>query len=264
MRTLLIVDDEVLIAEGLRGMLAREFDGRLDVLCRYSGAAALQEAKERPIDILLTDINMPGITGLELHRSVQTLYPGCLAVYLTGYSDFDYARTALDQRAFAYILKGEGDDVVVSTVERALERLEAAEPAAGPGEKTAEGDAAAREENRERVAFLQEYITGHLNEELPLKRLAEVCHLHPVYLSRIFKETAGITVGDYINAARRKRAEDLLKNSRLTVLEISRETGFATDNYFCRWFKKKTGMSPEHYRRQNRQERDGAETERRR
>ena len=228
MRTLLIVDDEVLIAEGLRGMLAREFDGRLDVLCRYSGAAALQEAKERPIDILLTDINMPGITGLELHRSVQTLYPGCLAVYLTGYSDFDYARTALDQRAFAYILKGEGDDVVVSTVERALERLEAAEPAAGPGEKT------------------------------------EVSHLHPVYLSRIFKETAGITVGDYINAARRKRAEDLLKNSRLTVLEISRETGFATDNYFCRWFKKKTGMSPDHYRRQNRQERDGAETERRR
>ena len=248
MRTLLIVDDELLIADGLRDMLAQAFDGRLDVLCRYSAAVALQEVKEHPVDILLTDINMPGISGLELHRSVQELCPECRVIYLTGYSDFEYARTALDQRAFAYILKGEGDDVVISTVERALERSGAVQASAE--ERPADGEGSTSEENQERVGFLRDYIMSHLNEDLSLKRLADACHLHPVYLSRIFKETAGITVGDYINRARQEQAENLLKNSRLTVLEISREMGFATDNYFCRWFRKRTGMSPHHYREQ--------------
>ena len=251
MQTLLIVDDELLIADGLCSMLSEAFSGRLNVICRYSAAAALQVAEESPIDILLTDINMPNVSGLELHRSVQAVHPNCLVVYLTGYSDFDYARTALDQRAFAYILKGEGDDVVISTVERALKRLAdtsliTEEPAAG------EPDSTAGDEGHDRIRFLQEYILSHLNEDLSLNRLAEYSHLHPVYLSRVFKEITGITVGDFINQARQEKAENLLRNSRLTVLEISREMGFATDNYFCRWFRKRTGLSPHRYRQENR------------
>ena len=250
MRTLLIVDDELLIAEGLRSMLAEAFDGRLEVACRYSASEALQEAEKHPIDILLTDINMPGMSGLDLHRSLLEVCPGCLVIYLTGYSDFEYARTALDQRAFAYILKGEGDDIVISTVERALERIEIIPVSEKREEKPIHDDGPVPEENPERIGFLQEYITSHLNEDLSLKRLSEVCHLHPVYLSRVFKENAGITVGDFINRARTVRAKELLRNSHMTVLEVSMEMGFATDNYFCRWFKKRTGMSPQHFRGQ--------------
>ena len=71
MRTLLIVDDEMLIADGLREMLAKAFEGRLNVLCRYSAAGALQAAEEVPVDVLLTDINIPNMSGLELQRAVQ-------------------------------------------------------------------------------------------------------------------------------------------------------------------------------------------------
>ena len=59
MKTLLIVDDEVLLAEGLRAMLADAFRGRLQVLRSYSAAQALEIAENTHIDILLTDINMP-------------------------------------------------------------------------------------------------------------------------------------------------------------------------------------------------------------
>ncbi|MBP3720332.1 MAG: helix-turn-helix domain-containing protein [Clostridia bacterium] len=267
MRTLLIVDDEMLIADGLRDMLAKAFEGRLNVLCRYSAAGALQAAEEVPVDVLLTDINMPNMSGLELQRAVQEKYPACLAVYLTGYSDFEYARTALEQHAYAYILKGEGDDVVISTVERALAQAEAAgrsaagaaEEKGGSGEedpagkKTGEENTGAGgEESRGLIRSLQEYIRTHLNENLSLDRLAELSHFHPAYLSRMFKETTGMTVGDFINRTRQEKAESLLTGSRLTVLEISREMGFATDNYFCRWFRKRTGMSPHHYREKHR------------
>ena len=246
MRTLLIVDDELLIADGLCELLARSFSGRLNVLCRYSAAAALQVAQEQPVDILLTDINMPNVSGLELHRSVQALRPSCLVIYLTGYSDFEYARTALDQHAYAYILKGEGDDVVISIVQQALNQL------AGPEKEEIPPAREPEEDGKDRIRFLQEYILDHLSEDLSLNRLAEFSHLHPGYLSRGFKALTGMTVGDFINRARLEKVKTLLENSRLTVLEISRELGFATDNYFCRWFRKQTGMSPHQYREKNR------------
>ena len=255
MRTLLIVDDERLLADGLCGLLATAFSGRLNVICRYSAAAALEAAADLPVDILLTDINMPNMSGLDLHRSVQALHPSCQVIYLTGYSDFDYARTALEQHAFAYILKGEGDDIVISAVEQALKQLGDTNRETLPARENppaGEPDGSAGDEGQSRIRSLREYIMDHLNEDLSLNRLAEFSHLHPVYLSRIFKEITGITVGDFINQARLEKAKDLLQGSRMTVLEISREMGFATDNYFCRWFKKRTGMSPHRYRERNR------------
>ena len=242
MRTLLIVDDEMLIANGLHDMISKAFDGRLRVLCCYSAASALEAAGRERIDLLLTDINMPGTTGLELHRLIRERHPDCWVIYLTGYSDFEYARTALEQQAFAFLLKGEGDDVVVQTLERALKKTD-------EEDQTEETEPEANAENKNRIELVQDYIANHLNEDLSLNRLSEVCHFHPVYLSRVFKEALGVTIGEYINLARLKKAKDLLMNSRLTVLEISREMGFTTDNYFCRWFRKSTGMSPHQYRR---------------
>ena len=59
MKNLLIVDDEVLLAEGLHDTLAEAFVGRLQVFCCYSAERALEIADNVQIDILLTDINMP-------------------------------------------------------------------------------------------------------------------------------------------------------------------------------------------------------------
>ena len=215
MQTLLIVDDEVLIAQGLHAMLAQAFAGRLQVLCCYSAAQALDIAEQTRVDILLTDINMPDISGLELHEKLMRKHPDCQVIYLTGYSDFEYARKALDQHAFAYVLKGEGDDFVISTVERAMKK-----------EAPASASAAQPEKETEWIQALHTYIHAHLNED----------------------ENTGMTLSDYINQCRQEQAEQLLRNSRMTVLEISRLMGFATDNYFCRWFRKRTGISPHSFR----------------
>ena len=236
MRTLLIVDDEVMIADGLHAMLTEAFAGRLRVLRCYSAAQALETARHEPVDILLTDINMPDASGLELHKAFAEKQPDCRVIYLTGYSDFEYARKALDQHAFAYVLKGEGDDFVISTVERAM------------GDEPEQARPAPEETGADWMPRLHEYIRAHLNEDLSLNRLAEYCHFHPVYLSRIYKETTGETLSDFINQARQEQAEHLLRNTRMTVLEISRLMGFATDNYFCRWFRKRVGVSPHAYR----------------
>ncbi|MBQ7486729.1 MAG: response regulator [Clostridia bacterium] len=243
MRTLLIVDDEMLLADGLRAMLAEEFPGRLTVLCCYSAEQALSIAGEQTIDILLTDINMPDCSGLELHKRISAINPDCRVIYLTGYSEFEYARTALDQRAFAYVLKGEGDEFVISTIERALSEPDPVPPE--PQDASAEADS---DRSPDWLMELHSYIMDHLNDDLSLNTLADFCHFHPVYLSHVYKEETGTTLSDYINRVRIEEAESLLLTSRMTVLEISRQMGFASDNYFCRWFRKQTGMSPQTYR----------------
>ncbi len=124
MESLLIVDDEVIIADGLYHMLQEVFQDRLEVRRCYSCDEACAVMNRNRVDILLTDIEMPGASGLELHRMVRERWPMTCVIYLTGYSDFDYARRALKQRAFAYVLKSEGDQVLISTVERAVENLQ--------------------------------------------------------------------------------------------------------------------------------------------
>ena len=243
MKTLLIVDDEVLMAEGLRDVLREAFEGRLNVLSCCSAKEALAIAGASPVDILLTDINMPDTSGLELHEAVRRMLPDCAVIYLTGYSEFEYARHALDQRAFAYILKGEGDERVIDVVGRALEKLE---------EGRAELPEPDGEAVPEWVPALHGYISEHLDGDLSLNRLAEYCHFHPVYLSRAYKEITNATLSDTINQARQERAEQLLRRSDYSVHEISVRTGFATDNYFCRWFRKRLGMSPHTYRERER------------
>ena len=245
MKTLLIVDDEVLLAEGLRTVLSRTFSGRLDVLCCYSAESAMKISENTRIDILLTDINMPGCSGLSLHEQLAARQGSCRVIYLTGYSEFEYARQALDQQAFAYILKGEGDEKVIDTVERAMAVQEL------PPEK-----ADVPTDTGDWLLSLRTYIQTHLSEDLSLNQLAEHCHFHPVYLSRVFKEATGETLSEYINHVKQKRAEELLRASDLSVLEISRITGFATDNYFCRWFRKRAGVTPQAYRTRSRKGRD--------
>ena len=241
MKQILIVDDEILIADTLQEMLARATAGRARVQVCYSGAEALGIMRAQPVDVLMTDINMPDCSGLQLHSRVMALQPDCRVIYLTGYSEFEYARQALDQRAFAYVLKGEGDDMILRTVNRAL----GDEPDASPAE-----DPPAPQESAGMpwIPELMGYIEAHIAQDLSLQQLAETMHFHPVYLARAFKEATGTTVGEYIATVRLERAKALLSGSRLPLQEVALRTGFTSTNYFCRWFNKEMHMTPKTYR----------------
>jgi len=123
MMSLLVVDDEVIIAEGLYQMLQETFQDELLVMRCNSFFEAQRILEANRIDILMTDIEMPDMTGLELHKWVNGRFPLVRVIYLTGYSDFGYARQALQQQAIAYVLKSEGDQVIVEAVRRAIQSL---------------------------------------------------------------------------------------------------------------------------------------------
>ena len=82
-----------------------------------------------------------------------------------------------------------------------------------------------------------------------LGELAALSGLGRTYFSFVFKEVTGIRLRDYLIQARINKAKDLLKNAELKVKEIAYQVGFRSPDYFCRIFRKKTGISPTEWRK---------------
>ncbi len=88
----MIVEDEYLVRQGIASLVNYEQFGMQVIAQAENGIEAWQKFQENPADIMLTDINMPQMNGLELAKLVRDQAPKCHIVFLTGYDDFDYAR----------------------------------------------------------------------------------------------------------------------------------------------------------------------------
>ncbi len=126
MYRLLIADDEPIIVDGLCELFVEDdaSEREFDVFRAYNGAEAARVLRQQRIDVLLTDIQMPGHTGLELLRTAKKLWPRCKVILLTGYNDFEYIQDAIRGGSLDYVLKTEGDEKIVEAVERACLELD--------------------------------------------------------------------------------------------------------------------------------------------
>lgn len=158
MYRLLIVDDEPIIVEGLSELFLQS-DYPLEVYQAFDGMEALAIARKLRIDILLTDIEMPEMNGIELQKEVLRLWPRCKSIFLTGYNEFDYIQSSIRGGAIDYVLKTEGDDPIVSSIEKALRVIEE--------EVTYEGLIANARSSLKLAlpALRKEYLTGLLEGE---------------------------------------------------------------------------------------------------
>ncbi|CAI6077252.1 response regulator transcription factor [Cohnella sp. JJ-181] len=123
MYRLLIVDDEEMITDGLYETL-NGCDLGLDLCKAYSGREALQWLQRTRVDIVLSDIRMPGIDGMQLLSMIGRNWPHCRVIFLTGYSDFDAVYQAIQTPGVQYLLKSEGYPKVIQAVGAAVAELD--------------------------------------------------------------------------------------------------------------------------------------------
>lgn len=118
MARILIVDDDDVIRDTLFELLSLEYS------CETAGTAegALTKLEAEPFDVVITDISMPGLSGMELLKRVLQLYPGTPVIMISGLSDEEQAQSLINLGAFDYLLKPFRLEVVEESVKRAIEQ----------------------------------------------------------------------------------------------------------------------------------------------
>lgn len=123
MYTVLLADDETGVLETLRSSVSWHILGVDNVLTAQDGKKALEIIESRRVDLLITDIRMPHMDGLELIRNVRSLYPDIHCILLTAYSEFSYAKEAISLGVENYLLKPVSKEEVIQTVTKALDNI---------------------------------------------------------------------------------------------------------------------------------------------
>ncbi|MDR9855487.1 response regulator [Paenibacillus sp. VCA1] len=124
MYRLLIIDDEDVIVDGMADLFQEQVDMELEVYRAYNVLEAIDWLKQTKIDIVLSDIQMPGITGLQLQQRIMELWPRCKVIFLTGYNEFTFIHEAMRNGSFDFVLKTETDETIIGSVKKAIAKLD--------------------------------------------------------------------------------------------------------------------------------------------
>ena len=242
---ILAVEDEAAIRENIVKKLGEAHPGFEVAAQAHNGAAALEILKGRAIDLLVTDIRMAVMDGLELVESVYYNYPEMKMIIVSGYNDFEYARRAMPFGVSAFLLKPVDGAELKNALSRVYDRLR--DDDSGPwAEQPSLPEKEARVQLAESAA---EYYRANYAKHPVLEQVAERLHVSPTYLGRAFKDHFGVSPSKYLFDLIMNQARKILdERPELMVKEIASILGYDDQCYFSRAFKKLTGASPLEYR----------------
>lgn len=233
---ILIADDEETVLHTLKHMIPWD-KLPLELAGTATNGQELYEMiqKMRP-QIVLTDIVMPKMTGLEVAEKVIRLYPEIHVILTSAYADFQYARSALklglDDLIPKPIIRSELYDALVRACRSFGDMESQAEEKADPV-----------------IRKVEEYVLVHYGEKCSLADVADSVYMNPSYFSRFFKKETGKNFSEYLTDVRLDAAKRLLQQGEHNVNEIAEITGFGSGKYFSKIFRERTGLSPTEYRR---------------
>jgi two-component system response regulator YesN len=125
MYRVLIVDDEPFVVDWVSNLLEGQTEPELDICRAYSGQMAIDWFKRTKIDIIITDMNMPEMNGIELVNKVHSNWPHCKVIILTAHAEFDYAYFAIKNNVVGFVLKNKDDQSILNEISKATKLLDA-------------------------------------------------------------------------------------------------------------------------------------------
>jgi two-component system response regulator YesN len=228
---LLIADDE----ENARNGLARYVEANSRVVGKVYVAGDGQEALDAILrhhpDVVVIDVRMPLMSGLDVIREAQRAGVSPNVIVLSGYDEFRYAQQAIRLGVSDYLLKPFRPTDLLPMIERLA--------GAGDGER-----------RHGLVHMACDYIDEHYMEDLSLKVVAGYVGITPTYLSTLFTQCLGQGFVSRLNAVRVQRACAYLRDRRMKTYEVAFKVGFHDEKYFTKVFKKVMGVAPAQYRKE--------------
>jgi two-component system response regulator YesN len=239
--TFVVAEDE----ERMRDYLARkttELDRNFECVGTAADGEEAVELVERHLpDLLITDIKMPVLGGLELVERIRRMNPDLRILIVSGYSEFEYARRAIELGVDDYILKPIDFEKLREILRRIRIRLEAS-----AGSIDAEfglDRIGAREE--ELAKAVEVFLQENYRQPYSLERLAASFNCKPAYLLRLYRKITGNTPTQDLIRLRIEKAKRLLAgHPHLEIKQVAAAVGYDDALYFSRLFKKETGLNP--------------------
>lgn len=246
MYKILIADDEMIERMVLRKKLIDNFGDKCEIRVAENGRQVVEKFKQSGADLLILDIEMPGMNGLEAAEEIRRMGSDCSIIFLTAFNEFDYAKKAISVHALEYLLKPCDDKELVLSVEEAIRVRKLSE---GSSKMEAFEDAELRKSST--ADAILKYIEGHYGDELSVQVMAEKFAYSEVYFCRLFKQHFGESFVSFLTDYRIKRAVELLKTTGMSVKDIGKTVGYEDSNYFTKVFKRVMKVIPSEFRAQN-------------
>lgn len=265
MYSVLIADDEPIERMVLSRMLNKHYPAQLKIVEAVNGREAISLFNEHNCKIVILDVEMPGIDGLEAAEEIRKRDKECSIIFLTAFDEFGYAKKAISVRALDYLLKPCPEEELTAAMDAAIRLLEeSGKPGAGQGADTgdrcdelagtdgdvSDGEGVTLESVRTNLAksMILEYIHTHYKEDISLQDVAGVLHYSEAYFCKLFRQCFGKNFTTYMAEYRIEKAKELLSNPVINVKEAGEEAGYRDANYFTKVFKRITGVTPSEYR----------------
>ena len=251
MNRILIVDDERFEREQLCQIVEEVFPREVQTRTAENGRQAVETAALWSPGIVLMDIEMPGLNGIEAAKRILSQLPGCRIIFVTAYSLFQYAYEAVKMGAYDYILKPVNPDDVARAVRSCIDRAETEEElkAMAPMAETL-SDGASLDKTAILMANVKKYLQhNYMLYDVSLDSVGDILHINSSYLSMLFKKSFGVNFVDYLTELRIHAARELLTDPFLSAAEVANMVGYESPNYFARVFMKNTGLTPTEYRK---------------
>ncbi|MBE5967880.1 MAG: response regulator [Lachnospiraceae bacterium] len=237
----IVVDDEEMIRNGMSRQIETMGLSIKVVAKAKDGVEALEQFHTYTPDLLLMDINIPHIDGLECIRRIRKMNQTCVIIIVSGYDEFEYARQAIIHNVDFYLLKPVEDDEFKAIIEQAIAKY---------NDRIERQNIISRfaEPKQKPKSSVIEFINTHYTQkELSSEILEKEFNLSRTALFKLMKELTGMSFVEYLTMLRINYSIRLLKEDK-TIGEISSLSGYADQYYFSRVFKKKTGFTPTEYR----------------
>lgn len=230
------------------------------------GLEGLQVICDTDPDIVISDIRMPGLSGLEMIEQAQEKGFRPAVIILSGYDEFSYARKALSLGAVEYLMKPVEEADAYQAIRNACsridelrkyrnltERLQSVEDSKMKvfGTYLAGSENIKSEYTRQAIRYIEE----HYAEDINVRSIAEALSISESHLSKVFKDTLHSTIGEYLTHYRIREACKLLKDPQNRIYEVAVSCGYGDQRYFSVIFKRIMGMTPNEFRTRSIQDR---------
>lgn len=244
--TIIVAEDEALLLEYLVDKI-HQLDIGFEIIGKaQTGSQAYELVKQLTPDVLITDIRMPVMDGIALLEKVHIRFPMTKFIIISGFSEFEYAKSAIRLQVSEYLLKPIDPEELKNAL-MALKRQFEIEQST-----YAEiFNPAMTRNNPEHIAgVLKDYLIHNYKTDINLNLIAKNMNFSPSYLTKIFFQQYETTPSKFLTSLRISKAKHYLTHHQeLTIRQIGEIVGYHDQGYFSRIFKKQTGTSPFEYRK---------------